>query len=206
MITRYRWRIFNICLVLSIVTTIYVLVENVQFIDDGFHAMLMRFESDALVNYFRYMTFWANIATVMVIGAIITIVSLIMKKKIGLYLVGTVFITGIVNQGLKLIFSRPRPIDIDLVAATGYSFPSGHTMMGVSFYGFLMFMMLNSKCRPRTKWMINSLLLFLIVNIAISRIYLGVHFFTDIVMSVLISSCILLVVTYVYSKFYEKGH
>lgn len=88
----------------------------------------------------------------------------------------------ILNSSLKLWFARPRPaFDEPLVIENFYSFPSGHAMMSLILYGLLAsLMVVNMPNRPRQLLVITvaALLIFLI---GLSRIYLGVHYFSDVV-------------------------
>jgi len=197
---KYRWTILSICLILSTILTVFVLTNRVDHIDNGVYDTLMEHDSRATYIYFRSATYFANVYIILGIAGVMTLIALIKKKRIGAYLAATLFITAGTNQLLKLLFSRPRPLDIELVVAHGYSFPSGHTMMSTAFYGFLMYMIANSNLSTKAKWVINSIFLFILLNTAISRVYLGVHFFTDVIASILISSCILLVITYIIKK------
>lgn len=99
-----------------------------------------------------------------------------------LALAGTVVLQDI----LKRLFQRPRP-DIDhLVEATGYSFPSGHTMMSTALYwllGYLVCRYLRS--RSKSSWYVTLLTSVIILAIAVGRVYLGVHYPSDVLGSVL---------------------
>ena len=53
-----------------------------------------------------------------------------------------IFSSGI-NLILKLIFSRQRPLEYMLIDESGYSFPSGHSMVSIAFYGFLIYICYN---------------------------------------------------------------
>ena len=88
--------------------------------------------------------------------------------------------SGIFNFILKNIFERPRPEILRLGKATGYSFPSGHAMAGICFYLFLAFM-ISLECKKKSQKIIAySIAIFFIVSIGISRIYLGVHYPSDV--------------------------
>ena len=82
---------------------------------------------------------------------------------------------------LKLIFQRPRPLMPLLEEARGLSFPSGHATMSSSFYGLLIYMIYkNEKIGTLTKLVAISALVLLIVFIGASRVYLRVHYASDV--------------------------
>jgi undecaprenyl-diphosphatase len=87
----------------------------------------------------------------------------------------------ILNKGLKTIFARMRPDDvITLINQGGYAFPSGHSAASMAFYGMLLFLV-QTRMEDRKK--ANALSVVLILLIALigpSRIYLGVHYPTDV--------------------------
>lgn len=81
---------------------------------------------------------------------------------------------------LKNIFGRHRP-DLPLLReAQGLSFPSGHALMSVTFYGLLIYIIWNSVSRKWLKWTLAILLVLLILVIGFSRIYLRVHYPSDV--------------------------
>jgi undecaprenyl-diphosphatase len=88
----------------------------------------------------------------------------------------------VLNQLLKQFFARPRPIFADpLQTAANYSFPSGHAMFSAIAYGVLAyFILLGLKQRWQRIAVIIGMLL-LVLLIGLSRIYLGVHYFSDVV-------------------------
>jgi membrane-associated phospholipid phosphatase len=81
---------------------------------------------------------------------------------------------------LKQLFNRPRPLIPLLEPVSGLSFPSGHALMSVSFYGLLIFLAWENVNKRSLKWVIISLLLLLILLIGFSRIYFRVHYFSDV--------------------------
>lgn len=87
---------------------------------------------------------------------------------------------GSLNFFLKYLFERSRPDALQLVAVSGYSFPSGHAMVSLCFYGMLTYLV--SRNIPHWHWRF-ALFVFttlLVTAIGISRIYLGVHYPSDI--------------------------
>lgn len=85
---------------------------------------------------------------------------------------------SILNNLLKLGFKRIRPEEFFLVLEKGYSFPSGHAMIAVPFYGYLAY--LYWRIRRKNAILLIVLTIGLVVGIGFSRIYLGVHWFSDV--------------------------
>ncbi len=95
-------------------------------------------------------------------------------------LVFVIIVSGLSNLALKEVINRARPTAEHLVSVQTLSYPSGHAMSATAFYGFLIYLCYFLKIN---KWLKGSLIFlcsFLIVSIGISRIYLGVHFPSDI--------------------------
>ena len=81
---------------------------------------------------------------------------------------------------LKALFKRERPSIMRLIEITGFSFPSGHAYFSMLVYGYLAYLVYKSNDKKYRKRKI-SILTLLITCIGISRIYLGVHYLTDII-------------------------
>lgn len=81
---------------------------------------------------------------------------------------------------LKQVFQRKRPLSPLLKAAKGLSFPSGHAIMAVTFYGLLIYILQHSITIDWLKWLITILIIVLIVLIGFSRVYLRVHYASDV--------------------------
>jgi membrane-associated phospholipid phosphatase len=83
--------------------------------------------------------------------------------------------------GLKRLFGRPRPLNPILQEFKGLSFPSGHALMSVTFYGLLIYLAWHLIKDKTAKWTIIVLLLLWINIIGFSRIYLRAHNFSDVI-------------------------
>lgn len=88
---------------------------------------------------------------------------------------------AVLNYVLKNIFERARPDAFHLVVAAGYSFPSGHAMVSLCFYGMAAFLLARVMPSWRWRYMLGVVIAVLILAIGISRIYLGVHYPSDVV-------------------------
>jgi membrane-associated phospholipid phosphatase len=83
--------------------------------------------------------------------------------------------------GLKQIFNRPRPLIPLVHAAQGLSFPSGHALTSMTFYGLLIYIVWERVKNPYLKWTLIATLILLIHLIGFSRIYLRVHYASDVI-------------------------
>lgn len=103
----------------------------------------------------------------------------------------------LLNTMLKLAFHRTRPDIQPLIEVGGYSFPSGHAMISTAFYGMLVYLLwLNLRQRSKPTWPVMVLGLCLVFLIGASRVYLGVHFPSDVLAgfaagSLWLTACIL---------------
>lgn len=102
----------------------------------------------------------------------------------------------VLNQVLKFIIQRPRPDGFRLVDVSGYSFPSGHSMVAMAFFGLLIWLVWNYELDARKRKLICAGLAIVIVLMGISRIYLGVHYATD----VLAGFCVSLIWLALYTR------
>ncbi len=141
-------------------------------------------------------------------GAIILIVLALMlfiyikNKKIGVSIISNLAIITLLNQLLKRIVQRPRPTEFRIVEESGYSFPSGHSMVSMAFYGYLIYLIYKYVKNKYLKWISIILLSILICSIGISRIYLGVHYTSDVLGGFFISISYLIIYISAVNKFF----
>ncbi len=135
----------------------------------------------------------------------VILVILIKNKKIGLSIFSNLVIITVLNQLLKRILQRPRPTEFRIIEETGYSFPSGHSMVSMAFYGYLIYLIYKYVENRYVKWISIVLLSILICTIGVSRIYLGVHYTSDVLGGFLVSiSYLILFISTVNKFFIEK--
>ncbi len=87
----------------------------------------------------------------------------------------------VLNQIMKNIFERPRPDNMRLMDASGYSFPSGHAMVSTAFYGYLIYIAYKNIKNVKLRNCICIALSIMIFVIDISRVYIGVHYASDVI-------------------------
>ena len=115
------------------------------------------------------------------------------NKKIVLTIWLNLLIAPLINSFIKMIIQRPRPTEYRLIDEKGYSFPSGHSMVSMAFYGFLIYLIYKYVKNKKLKIISIILLGILIALIGISRIYLGVHYTSDVIGGYLISVSYLII-------------
>ncbi|MFZ4454551.1 phosphatase PAP2 family protein [Salibacterium aidingense] len=100
---------------------------------------------------------------------------------------------SILTKSLKVTFERERPDLLEQFDGTGFSFPSGHSTGPMVFYGFIIYLTVKSGISRTGKWILNSILVLLILLIGCSRVYLSVHYATDVAAGFALGLCWLVV-------------
>lgn len=126
------------------------------------------------------------------------------RMKYGIPVVITVFSSFILNTILKYIFARQRPSVLRLINETSYSFPSGHSMINASLYTIIILLLLKNADKKGKRIIASISLVILFIIIGLSRIYLGVHYFGDVIagwiLGVFVAFVIYLVIKYLEIK------
>ena len=139
---------------------------------------------------------------IILIGLAFMLFIFIKNKKIGVSIISNLAIITVLNQLLKRIVQRPRPTEFRIVEESGYSFPSGHSMVSMAFYGYLIYLIYKYVKNKYLKWISIILLSILICSIGISRIYLGVHYTSDVLGGFFISISYLIIYISAVNKFF----
>lgn len=153
--------------------------------------------NDNLTSIMKVIT---SLGSAIFIGAASALLFLLYKNKKDVYilLLNTVIIV-VINDFIKFLVHRPRPIGYNLINETNYSFPSGHSMVSTFFYGFLIYLVYKEISNQKLKYLIISILALLIILICISRIYLGVHYLSDTIAGFALSMTYIMILL-VYNK------
>ncbi|KMT59576.1 phosphatase PAP2 family protein [Listeria newyorkensis] len=128
------------------------------------------------------LTFFGSAELAIILTVIVVVVLFILRKfVVGLWFGGTVLVCAVLmNTVLKHIFERPRPNFDRLISETGFSFPSGHATGTTIFYGLAAMFLIFTVRQMWAKIVIGVVALGWIFFIMYSRVYLGVHYPTDV--------------------------
>ena len=188
----------SIFLILFLVTMIMLLLNKVSFLDDYIYKIIYGLRNNIWDFIFINITKMGNTTIVLLV---IIVVLLKMNRKNQEILSFTAIITVLSNQIIKNIIKRPRPNHIRLIKQGGYSFPSGHAMISIAVYGFLLYYIQTNCKNKKQKILLSVLLTILILMIGCSRVYVGVHYPTDIIGGYCLSIYILKMVIYFCQKY-----
>lgn len=192
-----RYLIIGLLIFLIIDATL-ILTNNISWFDNFIYNIVINLKSDFMTNVMKGITFLGSVKFIIIINVLLFIYSMV-KKKYNLLLITISSITSpIVNNILKVIFKRPRPIIINMIEEGSYSFPSGHSMISILFYGSIIYLL--NKYKIKHCKLISIILSMLILLIGISRIYLGVHYPSDVLGGYLTAGICLTIITLIYKK------
>lgn len=154
------------------------------------HGEIMRIDAAAywlIVEHLRadwftpVMEGFSALATPAVLIALLLMISAFAPgKRPGRCCALNLVLAALLNVVIKAIVQRPRPEGFRLVEETGFSFPSGHSMAAMAFFGLVIWLVWHYEPDRRRRIILSAVFAFLIVMIGISRIYLGVHYASDV--------------------------
>ncbi len=193
-IKNYKWIISFGALILFLALAEDVFNKEIMNGDIiGYNFVSRYLIRDWVTPLMKIITFFGG--PVCLIGITIVLLIVIKRKKVGILIGANLIIVTILNQILKFILQRPRPTEYRIIDESGYSFPSGHSMASMAFYGFLIYLIYKNISNKYLKWSLIVILSLLIISIGISRIYLGVHYTSDVLGGFLLSISYLILYT-----------
>ena len=153
----------------------------------------------ALIRHFsatKAVTFFAQPATGVVLTAIVVIIAALRRRwRIAAYIATSVIGSTVLMKIIKTIVQRPRPTVDRIIPESGFSFPSGHSVNAVAFYGALLVLAFFYLRRRWLKMLVMLVLAAEIVLLPISRVYLGVHYPSDVTAGLLLGLVVMLTAT-----------
>ena len=125
----------------------------------------------------------------------VCLLSIIFNNKNRRMFLSTILISTGLNILCKNMIQRPRPTIHQMIPVTGFSYPSGHAMIAISFFGFLIYWIYKNIHHKSIKIPLIALFSMIILLIGMSRIYLGVHYASDVLGAILLGLSNIICVT-----------
>lgn len=180
---------------LFIVLCILVKLDLLSNIDESVYKFITSNMNNTTTNIYKVITFFGSTIFMVGLCVLLLVLFIIIKKNIYGYIIsGTLIFSTIINNVIKVIIRRERPIYM-IVRETTFSFPSGHTMASVSMYGILIYLINKSNMNKKLKIILSIILGMIPLMVATSRIYLGAHYFSDILGAIMLATIVLLIST-----------
>ena len=180
---------------LFVILCILVKLDLLSNIDEIVYKFITSNMNDTTTNIYKVITFFGSTICMVGLCVLLLVLFIIIKKNIYGYIIsGTLIFSTIMNNVIKVIIRRERPIYM-IVRETTFSFPSGHTMASVSMYGILIYLINKSNMNKKLKIILSIILGMIPLMVATSRIYLGAHYFSDILGAIMLATIVLLIST-----------
>ncbi|MBC6310793.1 phosphatase PAP2 family protein [Listeria sp. FSL L7-1582] len=188
----------NILFVLSAITAIgFILMligvaTNARFIQtfDNYWIDIIRVNiTTSKTDIIAFITNFGGVAAIVMMTVVLLIILLLLKRyTIAIWFGGVVLVGGaLLPWIIKQIIARPRPSDM-LISQGGYSFPSGHATGSTAFYGMIAALLIISVSKLWQRILIGLIALAIILTIMYTRVYLGVHYPSDVTAGFLLGS------------------
>ena len=194
-----KWIVFFISLVLFLFIAEDVFTKEIMDMDALGYGFISSFISDGATLVMKFITYFGSAYVLIPLTALLFVLT--KNKKLNILIGSNLLLVTFLNQFLKIVFQRPRPEEYRLISESGYSFPSGHSMVSMAFYGLLIYIVYRYVKNVYVKYGLMVILFMLILFIGISRIYLGVHYTSDVMGGFLLSISYLIVFIIVTNKF-----
>lgn len=199
---KLKWNFFTVFIIIFGIIAYFVINHQTGDFDSFVYNMVTFFKTDYFTGFYKFITFFASEVMILLVSLVLIIA--FKNKKYGAFALLNAISILILNILLKLIFMRDRPYDLMIITESGYSFPSGHAMASLGFYGFIIYLLWHFNITKRMKILFSIMLSILILLIGMSRIYLGVHYASDVLAGYMVSGAyLILYITFIrkYLKF-----
>ena len=173
--------------------------------DDAVRYRVYSMRSDKLTVFWRLITHSGDRYVVIILGIILLLIKSL-REKYGVKFAIAALSSTALYQIMKYIFQRPRPdLALRLIEQGGYSFPSGHSMNCLVSYGILIYLLLRYCENRRLVKLLSFGLGLLTILIGFSRVYVGVHYPTDIIGGWSLGIAVLVAMIYAFEKFDSRS-
>ena len=136
----FRGFLLSLCITMFLIITFFVIKYDNLVIDQSIYNFFYNFSSSQATVIFLIITFLASKEFIILMCLIFILISLIKRKyQTSFLIILNIVISLLLNQTFKAIIRRERPFELMIVNESGYSFPSGHSMTALIFYGYFFF-------------------------------------------------------------------
>lgn len=189
-----RWIIFAVAVIVFIGILEDVAQGQIMRIDAIAYAFAVAYlRNDTLTPIMESISDIASVTSLLVL--LLVMVAFAPGRRPGICACLNLGLVLVINQVIKHLVARPRPDGFRLVAESGYSFPSAHSMVAMAFFGLMVWMIWHYGRSRSVRWIGTIGFSLVIVLIGFSRVYLGVHYASDVVAGFCISLAWLAVFT-----------
>ncbi|APT18018.1 hypothetical protein FC62_GL001423 [Amylolactobacillus amylotrophicus DSM 20534] len=182
-----------------------ILVATSQPVINSFDKTLINVivnHNETNLIFARSITVVGNTKTMTVLTIIAAALLLLIKRyPLALYFAGTMALANLTNSIVKHIIKRPRPTAHHLVHAGGYSFPSGHSIGSITFFSLLIIVTIILVKSHVLQTLATLIFGSMPILIGYSRIYLHVHFPSDVLGGFLLGLTFIMVSLYLYYRY-----
>lgn len=177
--------------------------EIMRFDEAAFWLIVGHLRSDVLTPV---MEAFSALATPMaLIAMLLIVVAFAPGRRPGACCALNLVLVVALNQVLKELVQRPRPEGFRLAEVSGFSFPSGHSMAACAFFGLLAWMVWRYERDRVMRWGCSAAFVVLAVAVGVSRVYLGVHYASDVVAGFCVSIIWLVMYTRLVAPLFLDG-
>lgn len=194
-----RWIILFITLILFFIILQSIFFDKIIKFDTNTYNVIAKVISPGITTFLKIITNLGGATGI--ISVTIALLITIRSKYYKVCIIINLIIITLINQILKFIIQRPRPEEFRIIEESGYSFPSGHSMVSMAFYGFLIYIAYKEIKNTYIRNIVFIMLAILILFIGLSRIYLGVHYASDVLAGFLLSISYLAIYTKVIENY-----
>lgn len=151
-------------------------------IDEWLIQHIQQFESNGLTKFMKFFSYIGSGSIVVILAIAVILLLFLLKHRLEIMMfIVTVSGSALLNDLLKLLFQRTRPIIHPIIVEAGYSFPSGHSMNAFTLYGIVTILLWRNLSSRSGRSLLIGFSLFMILTIGLSRVYLGVHYPSDVI-------------------------